>query len=93
MEPEGAKRSLKFLKSSGLKMDIFISDRHKGIAKRIRTKQKETTHYNDIRHVNKSINKQLRKAGKEKGCEIINDWLKAVCRQFVLECTNHHPWF
>jgi hypothetical protein len=63
MELEGAKRSFEFLKSSGLKMDIFVSDRHKGIAKWIRTKQTET-HYNDIWHVNKSINKQLRKAGK-----------------------------
>ena len=46
--------------------------------KSIRTKQKETKHFNDIWHVNKSINKQLRKVSKEKGCEIINDWLK-VC--------------
>ena len=78
MELEGAKRSFNFLKGSGLKMDIFISDRHKGIAKWIRSKQKETKHFNDIWHVNKSINKQLRKVSKEKGCEIINDWLKCA---------------
>ena len=78
MELEGAKRSFNFLKGSGLKMDIFISDRQKGIAKWIRTKQKETKHFNDIWHVNKSINKQLRKVSKEKWCEIINDWLKSV---------------
>ena len=79
MELEGAKRSFNFLKGSGLKMDIFISDRHKGIAKWIRTKQKETKHFNDIWHVNKSINKQLRKVSKEKGCEIINDWCVNIC--------------
>lgn len=78
MELEGAKRSFNFLKGSGLKMDIFISDRHKGIAKWIKTKQKETKHFNDIWHVNKSINKQLRKVSKEKRCEIINDWLKCA---------------
>ena len=67
MELEGAKRSFKYLKESGLKMEVFISDRYKGIAKWIRTKEKETKHYNDIWHVNKSVNKQLRKAGKDKG--------------------------
>jgi hypothetical protein len=61
MELEGAKRSFNFLNESDLKMDIFISDRHKGIAKWIRIKQKGTKHYNDIWHVNKGINKQLRK--------------------------------
>lgn len=93
MELEGAKRSFKFLQDSGLKMDVFISDRHKGIAKWIRTKQKQTKHYNDIWHVNKSINKQLRKASKEKGCEIINDWLKGIRRHLYWSAQTTIPGF
>ena len=93
MELEGAKRSFNFLKGSGLKMDIFISDRHKGIAKWIRTKQKETKHFNDIWHVNKSINKQLRKVSKEKGCEIINDWLKSVRKHLYWSAQTTIPGF
>ena len=92
MELEGAKRSFKFLKESGLKMEVFISDRHKGIAKWIREKEKETKHY-DIWHVNKSINKQLRKAGEEKGCEIINDWLKGVRRHLYWSAQTTVPGF
>jgi hypothetical protein len=94
MELEGAKRSFKFLKDSGLKMDIFISDCHRGIAKWIRTKQKTTKHFNDIWHVNKSINKQLRKVSKEKGCEVISDWLKAIHRHlYWSECADNNSWF
>lgn len=80
MELEGAKRSFQFLEKSGLTMDVFISDRHKGIAKWIRNEKKETKHFNDIWHVNKSIAKQLKMAGKEKGCEIINEWLGGIRR-------------
>lgn len=93
MELEGAKRSFDYLKKSGLKMEIFISDRHKGIAKWIRTKEKETTHYNDIWHVNKSINKQLRKVAKEKGCEVINDWMKSVRNHLYWSVQSTVPGF
>jgi hypothetical protein len=64
MELEGAKRSFNFLNESGLKMDIFISDWHKGIAKWIKTKQKGTKHYNDIWHVNK--NKQATEESEQR---------------------------
>ena len=93
MELEGAKRSFEFLKKSGLKMDIFISDRHRGVAKWIRTKEKDTQHFNDIWHVNKSINKQLRKASKEKGCEIIQEWLKAVRNHLYWSAQSTIPGF
>ena len=41
----------------------------------------------------KSINKQLRKAGKEKGCEIINDWLKVDCRHLYWSAQTTIPGF
>ena len=93
MELEGAKRSFNFLKGSGLKIDIFISARHKGIAKWIRTKQKETKHFNEHWHVNNSINKQLRGVNKEKGCEIINDWLKSVRKHLYWSVQTAIPGF
>ena len=91
MEHEGAKRSFKFLKGSGLKMDIIISDWHKRIAKWIKDEQKETRHYSDIWHVNKS--KQLTKAGKEKGCEVIIHWLKGVCKHLYWSAQTTLPGF
>ena len=69
MELEGAKRSFNFLKSMGLSVATFISDRHRGIAKWIRQNQPQTSHYFDIWHVARSINKKLLKASQEKGCE------------------------
>ena len=72
-EPEGAKRCFQFLQQLGLKVSVFVSDRHRGIAKWIREVCKETTHYYDIWHVAPSVTKKLLAASKEKGCEIIKE--------------------
>ena len=48
MELEGAKRCFSFLKSVGINVLVFISDRHRGIAKWIRECQPQCSHYFDI---------------------------------------------
>ena len=78
MELDGAKRCFKYLKDSGLQIPIFISDRHKGIAKWIRTSEKETQHFNDLWHVCKGLSKQILKASKEKGCELLVFWIRGI---------------
>jgi hypothetical protein len=83
MEIDAAKNCFMFLKKEGLTIDIFVSDRHKSIAKWIRSSE-QTKHFYDIWHVHKSINKKLRQASKESGCEIIGKWLKSV--------RNHLYW-
>ena len=80
MELEGATRCFSFLKS----VLVFISDRHRGIAKWIRECQPQCSHYFDIWHIARSIGKAMLKLGKEKGCEKICDWMKGVC--------NHLYW-
>ena len=65
--------AFKFLQQLGLKVSVFVSDRHRGIAKLIREVCKETTHYYDIWHVAPSVTKKLLAASKEKGCEIIKE--------------------
>lgn len=72
-ELEGAKRCFQYLQQLGLKVSVFVSDRHRGIAKWIREVCKETTHYYDIWHVARSVTKKLLAASKEKGCEIIKE--------------------
>ena len=76
MELEGAKRAFSFLESVGLSISVFISDRHRGIAKWIRECKPSTAHYFDIWHVAKSIGKTILKLSKEKGCEKIKEWMK-----------------
>ena len=78
MELDGAQRCFKFLKDGGLQIPIFISDRHKGIAKWIRTSEKETQHFNDLWHVCKGLSKKILKASKEKGCEVLVFWIKGI---------------
>ncbi|XP_068734517.1 uncharacterized protein [Montipora capricornis] len=84
MELEGAKRAFSFLQSAGLAVKVFISDRHRGIAKWIRECQAGCAHYFDIWHVARSISKAMIKLGKEKGCEKIADWVKGA--------RNHLYW-
>ena len=84
MELEGAKRCFLFLQNVGLSVITFVSDRHRGIAKWLKTSQPQTTHYFDIWHVARSINKKLLKASQERGCEAIKDWMRGV--------RNHLYW-
>ena len=84
MELDGAQRCFRFLKDSGLQIPIFITDRHKGIAKWVRTSEKKTQHFNDIWHVCKGLSKKIVKAAKEKGCEILLYWVKGI--------RNHLYW-
>ena len=84
MELQGAKNCFDFLCRAGVAIAVFISDRHRGIAKWIRESQTGTSHYYNIWHVVRSIAKKLLKASKEKGWETIQDWIKGV--------QNHLYW-
>ena len=78
MELDGAKRCFQFINDAGLKINSFISDRHKGIAKWIRESQPETSHFNDLWHVCKGLTKKILKGSKEKGFEALKFWLKGI---------------
>lgn len=84
MELKGAQDSFAFLKAAGLGIAVFISDRHRSIAKRIREQEPVTSHFFDIWHVAKSLTKKLLQAGKESGCELLVKWQKAM--------KNHLHW-
>ena len=87
MELQGAKNCFTFLGSPGVAIAVFISDRHCGIAKWIRQSQTNTTHLFDIWHVARSVVKNLLKASKEKGYELIKEWIKGV-RNHLYWCTT-----
>lgn len=87
MELEGVKRTFSFLEQLGLVISVFISDRHRGIAKWIRETHLATKHFYDIWHVARSITKRMLKASKEKGYEVIKDWMKGV-RNHVYWCAT-----
>ena len=84
MELEGAKRAFSYLQSVGLAVVVFVSDRHRGIAKWIRESQPGCAHCFHIWHIARSIGKKMLQLGKEKGCEKIADWVKGV--------RNHLYW-
>lgn len=87
MELEAAKRCFNFLIAAGIAVAIFVSDRHKGIAKWIRECCPQTKHFYDIWHVARSISKKMLKASQESGCGVIKEWIKGV-RNHVYWCAN-----
>ena len=54
MEFEGFKRSMESVIASGAKVKTFVSDRHLSIAKYMKEKYPNITHYFDIWHLKKS---------------------------------------
>lgn len=92
-ELEGAKRCFSYLQQLGLSIAIFVSDRHRGIAKWIRETCVNTIHYYDIWHVARSITKKLLSASKEKGCERIKYWLKGIRRHLYWCATSTKAGF
>ena len=84
MELKDAQDIFAFLKAAGLKIHVFISDRHRSIAKWIREHEPATRHFFDIWHVAKLVTKKLLQVGKESGCELLVKWQKAI--------KNHLHW-
>ncbi|XP_068697377.1 uncharacterized protein [Montipora foliosa] len=84
IELEGAKRAFAYLMSVGLKIAVFVSDRHRGVAKWLCECQPNTAHFFDIWHVARSIGKKTLTLSKQKGCERISQWIKGV--------RNHLHW-
>ncbi|PFX22584.1 Neuropathy target esterase [Stylophora pistillata] len=68
MELEGAKLCFDYLQRDlGLTVKVFVSDRHRGIAKWIIECQPSVTHFFDQWHVAKGLVKKLLAASKQKG--------------------------
>lgn len=84
MELKGCQDCFAFLKAAGLTIALFISDRHRSIAKWIREQQPATKHFFDIWHVAKSVSKKLLQVGKESGCELLVKWQRTI--------KNHLHW-
>lgn len=93
MELEGCKRALSFVLGSGQRIKSFVSDRHRGIAKWFAECHKSIKHYFDVWHVERSTTKKLLKASKEKGCERIARWIKAVRRHMYWCATSTKEGF
>ena len=93
MELEGAKLCFNYLQKAGLAIKVFVSDRHRGIAKWIKDCNPSVTHFFDQWHIAKGVVKKLLAASKEKGCEVIGEWIKAVKNHIFWCSTSTQPGF
>jgi len=55
MEKTGLAKSLDVLQSSGLSVDVFVTDRHPQIQKYMREALPSVKHYYDVWHVAKGV--------------------------------------
>ena len=81
-ELEGVKRCFGFLQRLGVKIGVFISDRHRGIAKWIRENCPGTTHFSDIWHVAGQLPKSCLLQVKRRNSSTP-----------LLECYIYQTWF
>lgn len=80
MELEGAKLCFEYLQRvAGLTVKVFVSNHHRGIAKWIRECQ--------------GLVRKLLAASKQKGCEVIAQWVKAVTKSHLLVFHLNKIWF
>ena len=83
MELEGAKRCFTYLQTSNVSIGTFITDRHLSITAWMRVSQPNTRHLFDLWHLVKSITKKITKKGKQKGNEILFEWIKGISIVFI----------
>lgn len=93
MELQGAKNCFAYLNNAGIIVNVFVSDRHKGIAKWIRETQPSTSHFFDIWHVVRSVNKKILQASKEKDCEVLAAWNRGIRNHIYWCATSTRPGF
>ncbi|XP_063056188.1 uncharacterized protein LOC134450268 isoform X2 [Engraulis encrasicolus] len=83
-ELEGLKRSIQSLKEQNMQVSTLITDRNRQVAKWVREQMAETSHFFDIWHIGKSVQKALDAGAKERGCEDLSLWRPAII--------NHLYW-
>ncbi|XP_039675675.1 uncharacterized protein LOC120571041 [Perca fluviatilis] len=76
MEKEGLTRSLALLESRGVNLDCVVTDRHPRVQQFLR--ERNITHYYDVRHMAKGISKKLEAISKQKDCEELKKWMKSI---------------
>ena len=88
MELEGAKRCFDYLqKVARLVIKVFVSDRHRGIAKWVRECQPSVDHYFDQWHIAKGLVKKLLAASKRSVCIVDKGGKKSHLLVFHLDKT------
>ena len=90
MEKMGFVKVLSKLKEKGLNIEQITTDRHTGIRKHMREKEKSISQQFDVWHFCKSIRKKLIAAGKKKCNKELNDWIRSICNHFWWCCSTRN---
>nr|XP_006008217.1 PREDICTED: uncharacterized protein LOC102345701 [Latimeria chalumnae] len=90
MEIEGLKWSFAFLSGKGIDVEDFTSDRHPQIRKYMRENKPGVTHWFDVWHVAKALNKKLSKAGNKSGFQILKRWSHSISNHRLLLAAVDH---
>lgn len=84
MEPLGFRRSVDFILSKDVKINIIATDRHPSITSIMKKDYKSIEHQHDVWHIVKSVKKKLIAKSKFKDCVDLLPWLPAI--------SNHLWW-
>ena len=88
MEKMGFVKVLSKLKEKGLNIEQITTDRHTGIRKHMREKEKSISQQFDVWHFCKSIRKKLIAAATKKCNKELSDWIRSICTHFWWCCST-----
>ena len=88
MEKISFVKVLSKIKEKGLNIEPITTDRHTGIRKHMREKEKSISQQFDVWHFCKSIRKKVIAAAKKKCNKELNVWIKSFCNHFWWCCST-----
>ena len=88
MELVGLQKVLETAEENDLEINSLTTDRHIQVRCFMKNEKPEINHQFDIWHVGKNIKRKLSHAAKNKKCEDLNLWIKAIVNHFWWCCAS-----
>lgn len=84
LEKPACDKLLSRLLEEGVNIELFLSDRHRGVRKLLRTKFSNICHEFDVWHLAKSLGKKLKEIGKK--APLLQNWKNSIINHLWWSC-------
>ena len=82
MELQGLQQMFQLFEQFQVNVKALITDRHRQIAAWVRKNLPTVKYYFDCWHIAQSLKKMLKALARNKGCELVSDWIRSIVNQY-----------